>query len=103
VTGVESQSERRAILVLPGRSLQYTLGWQISKCRRQVCLLAGRFWSDGMATLIKVADSLMNIRGNFKVGPLDVGTQASLVKRKSGKWLMLDAGARRALRTVCLP
>jgi hypothetical protein len=48
---------------------------------------------DDMAKLIKVADSFMNIRGSFKIGPLDVGSQASLVKRKSGKWLLLDAGA----------
>jgi hypothetical protein len=44
-----------------------------------------------MAKLIKVADSLLNVRGSFKIGPLDVGTQAALVRRKNGKWLMLDS------------
>jgi hypothetical protein len=43
-----------------------------------------------MSSILKVAESFVNIRGSFKVGPLDVGTQCSLVKRKNGKWMMLD-------------
>jgi hypothetical protein len=41
--------------------------------------------------LIEIGDGFWNIRGSFRVGPLDVGTQASLVRRPSGKFVMLDA------------
>lgn len=44
-----------------------------------------------MSALLRVADSFVNIRGSFKIGPLDIGTHCSLVKRKNGKWLMLDS------------
>ena len=44
-----------------------------------------------MSAIIRVADSFLNIRGSFKIGPLDVKTHSSLVKRKNGKWLMLDS------------
>jgi len=41
---------------------------------------------------IKVAEDFWNIRGSHKVGGiLDVGTQASLVRRGSGKFVFLDA------------
>lgn len=42
--------------------------------------------------VIEIGDGFWNIRGSFKLGRLvDVGTQASLVRRKSGKYLLLDA------------
>ena len=42
--------------------------------------------------MIQVADSFWNIRGSFKTaGVLEVGTQASLVKRANGKFVFLDA------------
>ena len=44
-----------------------------------------------MSTILRVAESFVNIRSSFKVGPLDIGTHCSLVKRKNGKWLMLDS------------
>jgi hypothetical protein len=45
-----------------------------------------------LQALIKVADDFLNIRGSFKVGGLiDVGTQCSLVRRASGKFVFLDS------------
>jgi hypothetical protein len=44
-----------------------------------------------MSSMLKVAESFVNIRGSFKVGPIDIGTHCSLVKQKNGKWLMLDS------------
>jgi hypothetical protein len=44
-----------------------------------------------MASLVRVADSFINVRASFKIGPADIHTHASLVKRKNGKWLMLDS------------
>lgn len=42
--------------------------------------------------IIQVADSLWNLRGSYKIGGIvDVGTQATLVRRASGKFLFLDA------------
>ena len=42
--------------------------------------------------MIRVADNFWNIRGSFKTaGVLEVGTQASLVKRANGKFVFLDA------------
>jgi hypothetical protein len=42
--------------------------------------------------IIKISDTFWNIRGEFKVfGLLDIGTQASLVKRRNGKYVLLDA------------
>jgi len=42
--------------------------------------------------ILNVADSFWNIRGSFRVGGvLDVGTQASLVRLASGKFVFLDA------------
>jgi hypothetical protein len=42
--------------------------------------------------VIAVADGFWNIRGSYKVrGLLEIGTQASLVRRKTGKYLLLDA------------
>jgi hypothetical protein len=44
-----------------------------------------------MSAIIRVADSFLNIRSSFKLGPVDLHTHASLVKRKNGRWLMLDS------------
>lgn len=42
--------------------------------------------------VIKISDDFWNIRGEFRVfGVLNIGTQASLVKRKNGKFVLLDA------------
>ena len=42
--------------------------------------------------IIQVADSFWNLRGSYKIGGIiDVGTQASLVRRANGKFLFLDA------------
>lgn len=42
--------------------------------------------------IIQVAEDFWNIRGSFKVaGFVDIGTQASLVRRPTGKFLMLDS------------
>ncbi len=39
-----------------------------------------------------IADGFWNIRGSFKVaGVLDVGTQASLVRRSNGRFVLLDS------------
>ena len=42
--------------------------------------------------LLQIADNFWNIRGSFKVaGFIDIGTQASLVKLASGKFVFLDS------------
>lgn len=42
--------------------------------------------------LLKISDTFWNIRGEFRVfGVLNIGTQASLVKRSNGKFVFLDA------------
>lgn len=42
--------------------------------------------------IIQVADNFWNIRGSFKIaGLVDIGTQASLVKRKNGRFIFLDS------------
>lgn len=42
--------------------------------------------------VVEVAKDFYNIRGSFKIaGVLDIGTQASLVRRASGKFVLLDA------------
>jgi hypothetical protein len=42
--------------------------------------------------IIQIADNFWNIRGSFKIaGVIDIGTQASLVKRKNGKFIFLDS------------
>ncbi len=42
--------------------------------------------------ILKISDDFWNIRGDFKIGGvLNIGTQASLVRRASGKFLLLDA------------
>ena len=44
------------------------------------------------ARAIWVADDFLNIRGSFKLGGvLDIGTQASLVRRANGKFVFLDS------------
>jgi len=41
---------------------------------------------------LKVADDFWNIRGSYKIGGvIDVGTQASLVRLASGKFVLLDS------------
>lgn len=44
-----------------------------------------------MSNIIKIAPKFINIRGNLNIGPINAGIHTSLVQRKSGKWLMLDA------------
>lgn len=42
--------------------------------------------------ILQISDDFWNIRGSFKVlGFLDVGTQASLLRRKSGTFVLLDS------------
>lgn len=42
--------------------------------------------------VIQIADDFWNIRGSFKIaGFIDIGTQASLVQLKSGKFVFLDS------------
>lgn len=42
--------------------------------------------------IIRIAEDFWNIRGSFKIaGLVDIGTQASLVRRPSGRFLMLDS------------
>jgi len=44
--------------------------------------------------IIKISDDFWNIRGSFKIGGLiDIGTQASLVRRGSGRFVFLDSYA----------
>lgn len=45
-----------------------------------------------MMKLIQIADDFWNIRGSFKIGGVvDIGTQASLVRRANGRFLFLDS------------
>ena len=42
--------------------------------------------------ILQISDDFWNIRGDFKVGGvLNIGTQASLVRRGNGKFLLLDS------------
>jgi len=42
--------------------------------------------------ILRVADDFWNIRGSYKIGGvIDVGTQASLVRQASGKFVFLDS------------
>ena len=42
--------------------------------------------------IIQISDEFWNIRGSFKIaGLIDIGTQASLIKLKSGKFVFLDS------------
>jgi hypothetical protein len=44
------------------------------------------------AKILKIANDFWNIRGSFKIaGFVDIGTQASLVRRKNGKFIFLDS------------
>jgi hypothetical protein len=44
--------------------------------------------------IIRVTDDFWNVRGSFKIGGVvDIGTQASLVRRSSGKFVFLDSYA----------
>ena len=44
--------------------------------------------------IIEVASDFWNIRGSFKLGGLiDIGTQASLVRRDNGRFVFLDSYA----------
>ncbi len=43
-------------------------------------------------TIHQIADDFWNIRGSFKVfGAIEIGTQASLVRRNDGKFVLLDS------------
>jgi hypothetical protein len=44
-----------------------------------------------MSSIIRISDKFFNIRSKLVIGPADVKTHSSLVKRKNGKWLMLDS------------
>jgi hypothetical protein len=44
-----------------------------------------------MTSIIRVSDKFFNIRSKFVIGPADLKTHASLLRRKNGKWLMLDS------------
>lgn len=44
-----------------------------------------------MALFLPVTSTYTSIRGSFKLGLVDLGTQCSLVQRKSGKHVLLDA------------
>ena len=42
--------------------------------------------------VLKLSDDFWNIRGSFKIGGvIDIGTQASLVRRRNGKFVFLDS------------
>ena len=42
--------------------------------------------------ILQISDDFWNIRGDFKIGGiLNIGTHASLVRRKNGKFILLDA------------
>lgn len=42
--------------------------------------------------IIKISDDFWNIRGDFKIGGiLNIGTQSSLVRRRNGNYVLLDA------------
>jgi len=42
--------------------------------------------------ILKISDDFWNIRGDFKIaGVLNIGTHASLVRRESGQFVLLDA------------
>ena len=42
--------------------------------------------------LIQIADEFWNLRGTFRIGGvINIGTQASLVRRRNGSFVMLDA------------
>ena len=42
--------------------------------------------------ILQLSDDFWNIRGSFKIaGLIDIGTQASLVKRENGKFVFLDS------------
>ncbi len=42
--------------------------------------------------ILKISDDFWNIRGDFKIGGVvNIGTHASLVRRKNGKFVLLDA------------
>lgn len=42
--------------------------------------------------ILRIANDFWNIRGSFKIaGLIDIGTQASLIRRKNGKFIFLDS------------
>jgi len=44
------------------------------------------------SSLLHVAEDFWNLRGSFKIGGIiDIGTQASLVRKKDGRFVFLDA------------
>jgi len=59
--------------------------------KRDFALLEG---SQLATSIHRVADDFLNIRGSFKIGGLiDIGTQASLVRRANGRFVFLDSCA----------
>ena len=54
-------------------------------------------------SILNISEDFWNFRGSYKIGGvLDVGTHCSLVRRNSGKWVMLDSYSlgRRARQQV---
>lgn len=49
--------------------------------------------TDNMSNkILQIADNFWNIRGSFKIaGLIDIGTQASLIRRENGKFVLLDS------------
>ncbi|MDG1481162.1 MAG: hypothetical protein P8R54_16340 [Myxococcota bacterium] len=41
--------------------------------------------------LLEIGDGFWNIRGDFRIGVLNIGTQASLVRLSDGRFVLLDA------------
>ena len=42
--------------------------------------------------ILKISDNFWNIRGSFKIaGIIDIGSQASIIRRKNGKYVFLDS------------
>ncbi|MEM7282586.1 MAG: hypothetical protein AAF438_13265 [Pseudomonadota bacterium] len=41
--------------------------------------------------ILKISDDFWNIRGSFKVGPIDIGTQSALVRRHNDSFIFLDS------------
>ena len=42
--------------------------------------------------ILQLSDDFWNIRGSFKIaGLIDIGTQASLIRRENGKFVFLDS------------
>lgn len=42
-------------------------------------------------TIIQISDDFWNLRGVYRVGPINLGTHCSLIRRTNGNFLMLDS------------